>query len=259
MKRRLIVNADDFNLTSGVTHGILRAHDQGIVTSTTVLINLPLEPNLACETSKRKRLGVGLHLNVTLGRPVSPLQKVRNLLKPEGNFRRPLDYIEKKPALSEVVREYDAQIRLFEKYFGKPPDHLDTHHHLHDHPLFFRAVAYCAKSWKVSIRRSRICLSPQRGLAPKRGQAFIPKTTDYLFGNLEALTHWQKGSLLATLHNLPPGVSEIGCHPGFCDRALRGISSMREVREKELKLFGDRRLRNELARLEIELINFSQI
>ena len=96
MKRRLIVNADDFNLTPGVTRGILKAHDQGMVMSTTVLINLPLEPALVRRASRRKQLGVGLHLNITLGRPVSPPGKIRTLLKPEGNFRRPLDYFEKK-------------------------------------------------------------------------------------------------------------------------------------------------------------------
>ena len=253
MKRRLIVNADDFNLTPGVTRGILKAHDQGMVMSTTVLINLPLEPALVRRASRRKQLGVGLHLNITLGRPVSPPGKIRTLLKPEGNFRRPLDYFEKKPALGEVIREYEAQIRLFEKRFRKLPDHLDTHHHLHDDLLFFQALSQVAGKWKLLVRRSLIFLSPERG------RAFSPKTTDYLFGSLNASSHWQKDSLLTVLRNLPPGTSEIGCHPGFCDPALRGISSMQEVRERELKLFSDKRLRNELARLEIELTNFSQI
>ncbi|MBI2167710.1 MAG: ChbG/HpnK family deacetylase [Candidatus Omnitrophica bacterium] len=253
MKRRLIVNADDFNLTPGVTRGILKAHDQGMVTSTTVLINLPLELALVRQASRRNRLGVGLHLNITLGKPVSPPGKIRSLLKPEGNFRRPFDYGEKKPALGEVIREYEAQIRLFEKRFRKPPDHLDTHHHLHDDPLFFQALSQLARRWKLPVRRSLICLSPERG------QAFLPKTTDYLFGSLDATSYWQKDPLFSVLRNLPLGTSEIACHPGFCDRQLRQISSMREAREKELKLFSDRRLRQELARFEIELTNFSQI
>ena len=91
------------------------------------------------------------------------------------------------------------------------------------------------------------------------GQGFIPKTTAYLFGNLEASTYWQKSSLLKILDNLPPGVSEIGCHPAFCDSLLRQISSMKEVREKELALFSDGRLREAARSLGIELIRFSQI
>lgn len=255
MKRRLIVNADDFNLTPGVTRGILLAHDRGIVTSTTILINLPLELALVRETSKRKRLGMGLHLNITLGRPVSPPQKIRSLLGPEGNFQRPLDYGKKKPVLSEAVREYEAQILLFEKYFGKPPDHLDTHHHLHDDPLFFRALSYAARRWKLPIRRSRIFQC--QGNTPDLLRDL--RTTDFLFGNLEAHTHWKNGSFRALAENLPSGTSEIGCHPGFCDPALRRISSMREVREKELSLFSDKRLGRELTQLEIDLIKFSQI
>lgn len=258
MKRRLVVNADDFNLTPGVTEGILLAHDQGIVTSTTILINLPLESRTVREARKRKRLGVGLHLNITLGEPVSPPRGVRTLLKPEGKFRRPLDYLGKKPALNEVIREYEAQIRLFEEYFGKLPGHLDTHHHLHDHPLFFKALSSVAKRWKLPVRRSTQC-HPEESRLGREPQNGGVVTTDYLFGSLDAQSFWQRESFLSICEHLPPGVSEIGCHPGFCDRALRSISSMQEARKKELKLFSDSRLRKELRRHEIDLINFIQI
>lgn len=259
-QRRLIVNADDCNLTPGVTCGILAAHDRGIVTSTTLMMNLPLEPQTVKEIKKRSRLGLGVHLNVTLGRPLNLPSKVRSLIvDSEGNFKRPADYLKRLPSIQEVVREYSAQITLFEKKFGQKPDHLDTHHHLHDHPLFFRALAECARQWRLPVRRSRTYLSPQRCLTPLRGQMFRPKTTDYLFGNLEASTYWQKDSLLALLQNLPPGTSEIACHPAYCDPFLRQISSMKEVREKELSLFVDGKLRKLLRLLGIELIRFSQI
>ncbi len=254
MSSRLIVNADDCNLTRGVTRGILRAHDQGIVSSTTVLINLPLESDTVRALTSRRRLGVGLHLNVTLGTPVNQAARVRSLIHSSGFFRRPADYGKRKPSVSEVIREYDAQILLFQRRFGRNPDHLDTHHHLHDDQLFFEALAACARKRKIPVRRSKIFqLGTQNSLT--RGL----KTTDYLFGNLEARTYWQRESFLGIVENLPPGTNEMGCHPGFCDRELREISSMQEVREREFNLFSDSRLRKLLRALGIPFIRFSDI
>jgi len=251
---RLIVNADDANLTAGVTRGILSSHDRGIVTSTTLLMNLPLSRATLREFKKRKNLGLGVHLNVTLGGPLSRPSSVTSLLGPGGRFRRPLDYWKKRPLGGEIAREYDAQIKCFTNLFERRPDHLDTHHHLHDDPLFFAAVEAAARRWKTPIRRSRIFL-----LEKYVREARPLKTTDYLFGNLEAHRYWQKGSLRAVIENLPDGTAEIACHPGYCDSELRRISSMREVRREELQVFCDRILRNALTRQGIELIRFSDL
>lgn len=252
--KRLIVNADDCNLTAGVTRGILRAHDAGILSSTTILMNLPLSERTLQELKRRKKLGLGIHLNVTFGAPVSRAEKVRSLLKFATRFRRPADYLSKLPRRDEVVREYTAQIRLFEQRFGRAPDHLDTHHHLHDHPLFFEALSNVARRWKVPVRRSHI-FQLADGYSKTRGLY----TTDYLFGNLEAKFHWQREPLLGLIENLPEGTSEIGCHPGYCDAELCQVSSLQETREKELQLFSDKRIRNLLSEHGIELIRFSEV
>ncbi len=252
--RQLIINADDFNLTPGVSRGILRAHDEGVVTSTTVLINLPLEGGTLREIKKRKKLGVGLHLNVTLGKPLNPPSQVPTLVKEEGRFRRPEDYLKKMPSLKDVLREYDAQIRLFKESFGRLPDHLDTHHHLHDHLVFWRALSSLARKYRFPLRRSRIFQ-----LGNFNGELEGLKTTQYLFGNLEARYIWEREPFWGVIENLPEGTSEIACHPGFCDQKLRQISSFREGREAELKLFSDRVLRQKVADIGVELIRFNQI
>jgi len=252
--RRLIINADDCNLTSGVTRGIFQCHDEGILTSTTLLINLPLEERTVRELKKRKKLGVGLHLNVTLGKPLNLPREVPSLLKEGGIFKRPLDYQKRLPSSKEIVKEYEAQIRLFENRFGRKPDHLDTHHHLHDHPHFFRSLRAVARKWKIPIRRSRIFQ-----LSEFKRETSTLRTTDFLFGNLEARFHWDFNSFLGLIEGLPAGTSEIGCHPAFCDASLRQISSFREVREKELKVFASRKLRNILAGEGVELVRFSDI
>jgi len=252
--RRLIINADDCNLTPGVTRGILKSHDQGILTSTTLLINLPLEERTIRELKKRTKLGVGVHLNVTLASPVTSLVRVPSLLKAGKFFKRPADYKKRPPSLKDLVTEYSAQIGLFEKRFGQLPDHLDTHHHLHSHPLFFRALSSVARKWKLPVRRSWIFQLSEfnRETRPLR-------TTDFLFGNLEARSHWEKDSFLGVVECLPDGTSEIGCHPAYCDARLRQISSFREAREEELKVFSDRKLRKILSELGVELTRFSDL
>lgn len=253
--RRLIINADDCNLTPGVTRGILKSHDEGILTSTTFLINLPLDTRTVREIKKRPKLGVGLHLNITLGRPVSAGRKIPSLLKPEGIFKRHSDNQKKLPSLKDVVSEYEAQIGLFEKYFGQQPDHLDTHHHLHDHIHFFQALALVAKRFNIPVRRSKIF-----HIKAYQSRAKNLQTTDYLFGNLEARSHWQLESFLGIVRNLPDGVSEIACHPGYCDENLQKISSFQEAREEELKVFASSpNLKHLLIQQGIELGRFRNL
>ena len=157
------------------------------------------------------------------------------------------------PSEKDLIREYEAQVKLFEKSFGKKPDHLDTHHHLHDHPVFFHAFTFVAKKWGLPVRRSSL-FQEWAG----RETAGL-KTTDYLFGNLEARFLWQPTPFCGVVENLPEGTSEIACHPGFCDAKLRQVSSLREMREAELRLFADPKLRKKLVELGVELIRFSQI
>ena len=85
--RSLIVNADDYGLTAGVSRGIIDAHRGGIVTSTTLLVNRPVDPALI-EALQSSGLGVGLHMNLTLGPPVAPAKRVASLLDGEGAFTR---------------------------------------------------------------------------------------------------------------------------------------------------------------------------
>jgi len=85
--RSLIVNADDYGLTAGVSRGILDSHRRGIVTSTTLLVNRPVDPALI-EQLKASGMGVGLHMNLTLGPPVAPAKRVDGLYRDPQLRRR---------------------------------------------------------------------------------------------------------------------------------------------------------------------------
>ena len=83
----LIVNADDYAMSPGVSRGILEAHARGVVTSTTALVNTPgAKEALAAARAGAPALGLGLHVNLSFGRPVLPPSAVPSLVGDEGHF-----------------------------------------------------------------------------------------------------------------------------------------------------------------------------
>lgn len=248
----LIVNADDCNLTSQVTEAILKAHENGIVTSTTFLINLPTGPGVVREILARKKLGVGLHLNVTLGKPVAKPSLVKSLLQKDGRFKKKDQYSEKKlPPVSEIAEEFKAQLQKFIKTFHRMPTHVDVHHHMHDFRPFLDALAGIAKKNKLPIRWTRLLTEPEVKSAHKG-----LKTTDHFYGNLDPHTFWTEEVLRHLLFTLPEGTSEIMCHPGWVDDELCAISSLTIPREREYQLFSLKELRRYIDHLGIKLIHF---
>ena len=236
MKRVLIVNADDCNLTRGVTRAILEGHDTGIISSTTFMANLPVESWTVRELTKRKNLGLGIHLNITFSKPVSKAGNVKSLIAANGNFRKLAGQILKLPRTSQVLEEYTAQIHRFKTIFGFLPDHLDTHHQIHDHPFFWPILAETAKKFRLPLRRSSLMLQSKWNQSP-------PFSPEFTFGNLTAEGYWRPAPLEAILRNLPEGISEIMCHPGICDAELKSLSSFTSGREAERKLFRSPSLR----------------
>ena len=140
VRRRLIVNADDFGLASSVSQGIIEAHQAGHVTSTTLMVNTPGTVEAVGLAEANQGLGVGLHFNLTEGRP---LTDVPSLVDAQGNFllrgsllrRSALGRID--PA--EVAGELEAQLDRFSD-LGLKPTHLDSHEHVHMAPPLFRAM-----------------------------------------------------------------------------------------------------------------------
>ncbi len=247
MKRVLIVNADDCNLTHGVTQAILDCHDRGIVTSTTFLVNLPVDSSTLHAVKKRKSLGVGIHLNITLDEPVSASSRVRSLLGEDGRFKKIKTLLLKPPKPKELWLEYENQIKRFKKIFNCMPTHLDTHHHHHDHPFFFEVFAEIARCHRLAVRRSHPFFQKKKREI---------RTTDYFFGNLSPEGYWRPETLRTILTYLPGEVSEIMCHPGRCDRDLESISSFTHGREAEWKLFASSELKRFVLKNGITLSHF---
>ncbi|HEV2667612.1 MAG TPA: ChbG/HpnK family deacetylase, partial [Blastocatellia bacterium] len=136
--RRLIVNADDFGLTNGVNCAIIEGHTRGLVSSATLMANMPAFDAAVRLAKDHPSLGVGLHFNITQGRPVAGASRVGSLIDDRGEFwgtstaflRRMLAGRLK---IEEVVIELRAQI---EKALnaGLRLTHVDSHKHTHALP-----------------------------------------------------------------------------------------------------------------------------
>lgn len=217
--RLVIVNADDLGMSAEIDRGILEAHDRGIVTSASLLVDSPDAEAAVEQARRRPKLGLGIHVAFdTRGKWHVNAQD-----------------------LDAVQREIDRQVELFVRMTGGPPDHIDSHHHVHR--LF--NVAYLFLN---AGRRYRV---PVRGLTEVvyvgrfYGQPEFGKTD---------LTRIGVEALIGLFQSLKPGVSEVSCHPGTLESRPDAVYN--REREVELQTLTDPRIRSMIAEEGIRLINY---
>jgi predicted glycoside hydrolase/deacetylase ChbG (UPF0249 family) len=102
-------------------------------------------------------------------------------------------------------------------------------------------------------------LSPHLYPPPKMAggkEGGVWKTTDFFFGNFSPAGYWRKAPFETLIQNLPEGISEFMCHPGYNDQNLQAISSFTSGRVEEMKLLSSKRLRAFLKEQEVELKHF---
>jgi predicted glycoside hydrolase/deacetylase ChbG (UPF0249 family) len=278
MSRRLIVNADDYGRSRGVSRGILEAHRRGIVTSTTVMINQPsvrteFDEALACPD-----LGVGLHLVFSAWRPILPPAQIPSLVDGDGFFLGQHDLWAQAEVIStrQLRAEFTAQVELFAEWAGSLPDHLDCHQFAHLYPPFFQAYADMAEKYRLPLRvpfppetdfQRAVSTLPYleefpadhvRGMIATNSALLATRNLRYpdhfigTFFGMEALT---LENLTHLLQNLPEGVSELMCHPGYDGPGL-AQSTYRRERPVELELLTHPAVLECVAQAGIELVTF---
>ena len=227
-RRYLIVNADDFGLSDGVSRGILRAHDEGIVTSASLMVRQPAARDAAAAARQRPRLSVGLHLD--LGEWVFR----------DGGWEAVYEVVPGDDAaavVAEVSRQCDAFVRLV----GRAPTHLDSHQHVHRSEPLRSAAQSLAARLGIPLRHFTPAVRYRGDFYGQGGKGErLP----------EMIT---SEALRRTLSVLPPGVTELCCHPGD-DETL--ASAYREERLVEVRALCDPLVKTSLAEQGTELISF---
>ena len=287
--RNLIVNADDLAWTEGVNRGIAQAHRYGIVTSATILANGAAFASAVELVKATPSLAVGVHLNLSDGKPVSPPETVPSIVNDRGEFKGGPEALLLRVArrnlrIKEVELEWESQIRKVVNA-GIQPTHLDGHKHVHMLPGMFEIVLRLAKRNAIpAVRIShegsslRAALSSRENqnipLVMKQGvQARVLKllardaralaeaagiaTTDYFCGIAQTGELTIEG-MKCLLQNLPEGTTEIMCHPGFMDKELEeSATRLRDSRELEVQILTSPDLRNLVASQGIRLIDYA--
>jgi predicted glycoside hydrolase/deacetylase ChbG (UPF0249 family) len=281
MKRQLIANADDYGRSPGVSRGILQAHREGIVTSTTVMVNVDDVQRHVAEALACPELGIGVHLVFCSWRPVLPPETVPGLVDEKGFFLGQStfwDRAEEIP-LEQLRAELTAQVVRFTSLAGRRPDHLDCHQFVHAHPRLFEVYVDLAHRLHLPLRipfstktdwETQVLLAPfLEGSPPERFREMVETDTRLLRARAvahpdHALTTFF-GPKLTTLENLlqildtmPDGVNELICHPGYADAGL-SASGYRIEREIELGLLTHSAVRERVAALGIELVTFAAL
>jgi predicted glycoside hydrolase/deacetylase ChbG (UPF0249 family) len=250
--KRLIVNADDFGRSAGVNLGIVRAHRDGIVTSTTLMTNAPGTANAATLAATTPGLDVGVHLVLSYARPLLNPSRIRSLVREDGSFWRPSELLTRSIDRTEALKEYRAQFARARELVGKEPTHIDTHHWVHDHPALSWAVSELALETGAAARTH----TPQQR---DEYRAKGVRTTDHFTREFQHPGHIGVADLLALISRFEDGVTELMCHPGEPDPELVATSAYARERPIELATLTDPKVRAALETQQITLTTFADL
>ncbi|MBT0725092.1 chitin disaccharide deacetylase [Rosenbergiella sp. S61] len=252
MARLLIVNADDFGLSKGQNYGIIEAHQHGIVTSTTAMVNGKAIAHAVELSQHAPDLGIGMHFVLTLGEPLSAMPTFAR----DGQLGKWVWQMaeEGRLPLQEIRRELACQYQRFIELFGYPPTHIDSHHHVHLIPDIYTIVEGFACEKGIPLRSDRQ-LVPHDGLdhnVARRCEGF--SSAFYGDSISEALfLHILDDSLQRGESSL-----EVMCHPAFVDNTIIK-SAYCYPRLLELDILTSSSLRQEVAKRGYRLTNFKMI
>jgi hopanoid biosynthesis associated protein HpnK len=283
--KRLIVNADDFGLTRNVNRAIVNGHQRGIITSTSLMANGKAFDDAVELSRKVPTLGVGIHINLVEGRPVSEKTALGCLVTPEGEFYGGLDILTRRvmrgritPARAQIEKVVAAGIEV---------THLDSHKHTQLLPGIFKLMTRLAKEYGISAIRCTVefgalsralagdgmrmrlmklkqwlmakAIQPSSARQRAEAASIGIRCPDSFFGVTET-GFLDERALDRILAALPEGTSELMCHPGYADHELKELPTrLVAQREVELRALTQPELKGHLAKKGICLISYREI
>ena len=240
-RRRLIVSGDDFGAAIVVNEGIERAHRDGILTSTSLMVGGAAATDALARAQGLPSLAVGLHLVLAQDTPSSPPHTIPRLVRRDGRFGdqpivNGLRYAWawcSRVGRAQLVAELRAQLDAY-RATGLPLAHVDGHLNMHLHPMVLPLLVGLAAEYDIrAVRLSYEAAGPalefdRRHQLRKRFESTVfrvlsamarprlaragIRSADHLYG-MHQTGHVSEAYLLHVLTTLPPGVSELYCHP----------------------------------------------
>lgn len=270
--RRLIVNADDFGRSSSINAAVIRAHNEGILTTASLMVNEPACPEAVALARQNPSLGIGLHLTLLCGHSALPSEEVPGLVNPGQEFtdnpaKAGFRYFFFSSLREQLRAEIRAQFSRFETT-GLPLDHVNGHLHLHLHPTIFDILM--EEVAQLGIQRLRLTFDPfwlnlrlasgHLGYRLLHALIFRPlsararpllqyrgiRHTQRVFGLLQN-ARVDEDYTLRLLERLPTGDSELYSHPSLVEF------------KNEFEALISPRVRQRVKELGIELIRYQDL
>lgn len=279
MSRLLVINADDLGFAPGVNRGIVEVHEAGVLTSASMMVNAPAFADAVALVHERApRLGVGLHLDLVAGRPLSNApslvdRRTGRFFSLSGLARRAFAG---RVRQDDVRRECDAQLTALVTS-GIRPTHLDSHRHAHALPGILPAVA--ASAGDAGLRWVRRPLDRPTLRAPAASAKMLlllgawrralggvnrddlpllaraPNFRGIALQDASDVEH----RLLRLIDELPDGITELMLHPGYDDAVLAAQDPYRHQREREIAALTSPVVRERLRRGDVRLVSFAEL
>ena len=230
MTPALIVNADDFGQSHGITRGVIEAHERGIVTSASLMVAWPAAAAAAAYARSHPELSVGLHVDLgewcyRRGGWVAIYQRV----DPDD--------------VDAVEREIGTQLECCSDLLRRRPTHIDSHQHVHRKEPAHSILIGIAARLDIPLRHVatavRYCGDFYGQTA--HGEPLRDRITP--------------AALAALVTGLPEGVTELGCHPGYTDdhETMYGFE-----RTLEIRALCSPHVRQALVDADVRLVSFDQ-
>lgn len=243
---KLIINADDFGYSKGVNYGIIEAYNNGLVTSTTIMMNMPYVEHALELYKDNQGLGLGIHFVLT---SYHSLTNSKELLGKDGVMDKNFDRISLCPE-EAIEAELRAQLTALQNK-GYKITHADSHHHVHRIPKVLKIMSKICKEHGLAMRTV-----PEQRISDEFDKD-IKSTEEFEVEFYDKEASFEKFRDIVSQN----GISslEICTHPAFLDLHLKKFSNYSEPRMMELDVLTSQRAKELIAEKNIEMINFGDL
>ncbi|HBH3650845.1 chitin disaccharide deacetylase [Clostridioides difficile] len=230
---KIIINADDFGYCEAVNYGIISAHNNGIVRSTSMMANMPGVEHGVGLLKENKTLNCGVHMTLSCGRPL--LSNLKTIVDKEGFFiRRITDEIIEKMDCDEIYRELCAQIDRV-KGLGIDISHLDSHHHIHTLVSLKPVIEKIVTKYNLPIRGGFEYNLEYSKVVPLIDSFYKENVSEeYFIKNIDEIMKYD--------------VVDIMSHPAFLDDYILNSTSYAIDRTKEHKILTSKKVKEFLEK-----------
>ncbi|AXU28994.1 TPA: chitin disaccharide deacetylase [Clostridioides difficile] len=241
---KIIINADDFGYCEAVNYGIISAHNNGIVRSTSMMANMPGVEHGVGLLKENKTLNCGVHMTLSCGRPL--LSNLKTIVDKDGFFiRRITDEIIEKMDCDEIYRELCAQIDRV-KGLGIDISHLDSHHHIHTLVSLKPLIEKIVTKYNLPIRGGFEYNLEYSKVVPLIDSFYKENVSEeYFIKNIDEIMKYD--------------VVDIMSHPAFLDDYILNSTSYAIDRTKEHKILTSKKVKEFLEKNGLVISSYRDI